>query len=54
MNEPTKIFFKYINHISDKHKIIYYVDKNTLSVYDESMTNIIGNFNKKTNLIDLY
>ena len=44
-------FFKYINHIDDANTIINYIDKNTSIVYDESRENIIGIFNKKTNLI---
>ena len=42
-------FFKYIIH-SDNN-ITNYIDKYTLLVYDELRENIVGIFNKKTNLI---
>ena len=42
-------FFKYIVH-NDNDKTNY-IDKYTLLVYDELKENIVGIFNKKTNLI---
>ena len=42
-------FFKYIVH--NDNNITNYIDKYTLLVYDELRENIVGIFNKKTNLI---
>lgn len=43
-------FFKYIDHVDD-NLITYYVNKNTMTVFDESKKNIVGIFYEETNLI---
>ena len=49
--EPTSIFFKYIIVDSNNSTETYYVDKNTLLVYDDTKQNKIGSFNLSNNKI---